>query len=88
LRRHVFETNGEQVEAGYQIGCPTLTFCAGFGVQFVHQIDDVEEASPPSLPDASAGNADGEVGLASAIRHGRLDQWRDDGSSPISTRLR
>ncbi len=58
----MFETNGEQVEAGYQIGCPTLTFCAGFGVQFVHQIDDVEEPAPSPFSDASAGNADGEMG--------------------------
>ena len=56
----------QEVEAGAQIGGPALQFGSGFGVELVHQIDDVEEPAPASGPDARPGNADGEVDFAGA----------------------
>jgi len=61
----------QEVEAGYQIGRPALTFCAGFSIELVHQIDHIEEPATPPFSDAGAGNADGEVGFAGS---GSADQ--------------
>ena len=56
----------QEVEAGDEIGRASLPFSARLGVQFVHQIDDVKEPASPSFSDTGTGNADGEVGFASA----------------------
>src|SRR5690606_17502697 len=37
---------------------------AGFGVQLVHQVHDVEEAAALATADAGPGDADGKVGFA------------------------
>ncbi len=54
----------QKVETGDQVGGSALAFSADFGVQLVHQIDDVEEPSAPAIPDAGASNTDGEMGFA------------------------
>ncbi len=56
----------QKVEAGDQVGCPALAFCAGFRVQLVHQVDDIEEPAPAPSPDAGSGDADGKMGFAGA----------------------
>ncbi len=56
----------QEVEAGDQIGGSALSLRAGFGIQFIHQVDDIEEPSAPAIPDAGAGDTDGEVGFAGA----------------------
>jgi len=49
-----------------QICRATLTFCAGLGVQFIHQVDDREEPSTTAISDTGPGDADGEMGFAGA----------------------
>lgn len=61
----------QEVETGYEIGRPTLTFRAGLSVELVYQVDHIEEPAPSSFSDAGAGNADCEVGFA---RAGSADQ--------------
>ena len=61
----------QEVEAGDEVGGSTLPFGPGFGIEFVHQIDHVEEPAPAPGPDAGACNADGKVGLAGS---GATDQ--------------
>jgi hypothetical protein len=48
------------------IGEPALTPVAGFGVEPVDQIDDVEEASAGTAANAGASDADRKVSLAGA----------------------
>lgn len=43
---------------------PSLATRATLGLEAVHQVDDVEEAAAGAIPDAGAGDRDGEVGLA------------------------
>jgi hypothetical protein len=52
----------KEVEAAEEIGCAALLAAAGFGIELVHEIDDVEE--PPSS--AGAHDADGKVRFARA----------------------
>lgn len=61
----------QEVEAGDQVRGPTLSFCPGFGVELVHQIDDVEEPSATAISDAGPGDTDGEMGLSGS---GAADQ--------------
>ena len=56
----------DEVEAAEQIGGAALAAIAGLGVELVHEVDDVEEASPGAAANAGAHDADGEVGLAGA----------------------
>ncbi len=51
----------QEIETGYQIGCPALAFCAGFSIQFVYEINDVEEVASPPFSDICLGNAGGEM---------------------------
>ena len=68
----------QEVEAGDQVGGSALAFCAGFGVELVDQIDDVEEPPAPAVSDAGPGDADGEMGLAgSGQANDRLPAFRD-----------
>ena len=53
----------QEVEPGDQVGSAALSFCAGFSIELVHQIDHIEEPATPSFSDAGAGNADREVGF-------------------------
>ncbi len=41
-----------------------MAFGAGFGIELVHEVDDVEESSATAVSHAGAGDADGEMGLA------------------------
>ena len=54
----------QEVEAGDQVGGPALAFSAGFRVELVDQIDDVEEPATAAVADAGARDADREMGLA------------------------
>ena len=54
----------QKVEAGEQVGGPALPLGAGFGVELVHQVDDVEEPPAAAVANAGPGDADGEMGLA------------------------
>ena len=63
----------QEVEAGDQVCGPALSFRARLGIEFVHQIDDVEEPAPAAVANAGAGNADGEMGLAGS---GAADQHK------------
>ena len=56
----------QEVEAGDEIGGSSLAFCAGLGIQFVHQVDHIEEPTPAALPDAGSSDADGKMGFAGA----------------------
>jgi hypothetical protein len=55
----------QEVEAGDQVRGPALSFGAGFGVELVHQVDDVEEPAPAAVSDTGTCDADREMGLAS-----------------------
>lgn len=55
----------QEVEAGDQVRGPALSFGAGFGVELVHQVDDVEEPAPAAVSDTGTRDADREMGLAS-----------------------
>lgn len=61
----------QEVEAGDQVCGPALPFGTSFCIELVHQIDDVEEPSPPAIANAGAGDADGEMSLAGS---GAADQ--------------
>ena len=61
----------QEVEAGDQVGGSPLSFCAGFRVQLVHQIDDIEEPSATPVSDAGPGEAHSEMGFAGS---GAADQ--------------
>lgn len=54
----------QEVEAGDQVRGAALAFGAGFGVELVDQIDDVEEPAATAVADAGTGNTDSEMGLA------------------------
>jgi len=41
-----------------------LAFCAGFGVQFIDQVDNIEEPSAATVSNAGPGDADSEMGFA------------------------
>jgi hypothetical protein len=53
------------------VGEPALPPGAGFAVELVDQVDDVEDAAADTAADAGAGDADSQVGLA---RAGAADQ--------------
>ena len=55
----------QEVEAGDQVRGPALSFGPGFGVELVHEVDDVEEPAPAAVSDTGARDADREMGLAS-----------------------
>jgi hypothetical protein len=55
----------QQVEAAQQIGHAPLAIGTGLGIDFVDEVDHVEEAPALSSPDTVARNADGEVRFAS-----------------------
>ena len=61
----------QEVEAGDQIGGPALSFGPGFGVELVHEVDDVEEPSTAAFSDTGARDADREMGLSGS---GAADQ--------------
>src|SRR5690606_39912446 len=54
----------QEVEAAQEIRGASLSVGAGFGVQLVHQVHDVEEAAALATADAGPGDADGKVGFA------------------------
>ena len=54
----------QEVEAGDQVRGAALAFGAGFGVELVHQIDDIEEPAAAAVANAGACDADSEMGLA------------------------
>lgn len=63
----------DKVTPGQQIGEPTLATVAGFGLEPVDQIDDVEVAGAGAVTDAAPRDGDGEMALAgagSADQHG------------------
>lgn len=58
------EREDQEVEATQQISGSPLAVGTGFGIELVHQVHDVEEASPLAAPDARPGDAHGKVGFA------------------------
>lgn len=54
----------DEVHAGEIIGHAALAAGAGFGLELVDEIDDVEEAAASTGTDACPGDRDGEMGLA------------------------
>jgi len=63
----------QEVEAGDQVCRSPLPFGAGFGVQLFQQIDDIEEPSAPTIPDADAGDADGTP-VGDAVHRLKMDK--------------
>ena len=61
----------QEVEAAEDVRHAPLTIGTRLGIELVDEIDDVEEPSPRTTPDAGAGDADGEMGFA---RAGTADQ--------------
>src|SRR5690606_10270944 len=61
----------QEVEAGDQVCGAALPFSPGFCVQFVDQVDDVEEPATAAVADAGARDADREMGLSGS---GAADQ--------------
>ena len=61
----------QEVQAGDQVGSASLPFCAGLGIELVHEVDDVEEPAPAAISDTGPGDTDGEMGLAGS---GAADQ--------------
>src|SRR5690606_35846520 len=61
----------QEVEPAEEIGDTALAVGAGFGVELVDQVDDIEEPAAGAVADAGAGDGDGEVGLAGS---GAADQ--------------
>jgi hypothetical protein len=57
-----------EVEAAETVGEAALVSVAGFAVEPVDQVDDVEEATAGAAPDGGAGDADSEMGFAGAGR--------------------
>ena len=55
----------QEVEAGDQVRGAALPFSAGFCVELVDEVDDVEEPAPAAVSDTGARDADREMGLAS-----------------------
>ena len=56
----------DEVAPGQLIGEPALAAGAGFGLEPVDQVDDVEEAAPGANADAGPRDGDGEMALAGA----------------------
>ena len=54
----------QEIETGDQIGGPALPVSARLGIQFVDQIDDIEEPSPGSVADTCPDDADSQMGFA------------------------
>lgn len=54
----------DEVHAGEIVGHAALAAGAGFGLELVDEIDDVEEAAASAGTDAGPGDRDGEMGLA------------------------
>src|SRR5690606_36715639 len=54
----------QEVEEAQEIRSASLSVGAGYGVQLVHQVHDVEEAAALATADAGPGDADGMVGFA------------------------
>lgn len=54
----------QEVEERGQVGGLPVPFGAGFSVQFVHQVDDIEEPTSSSDPAAGVYDVDGEMRLA------------------------
>ena len=54
----------QDVETAQEIRRASLSVGAGFGIQLVPQVHDVEEASPLATPDARPADAHGKVGFA------------------------
>jgi len=61
----------DEVHAGQIVRRAALLAAAGLGLKPIHQINDVEEATPGAAPDQRAGYGDGKVGLAGS---GAADQ--------------
>ena len=61
----------QEVEAGDQVRGPALAFGAGFGVELVDEVDDIEEPAAAAVANAGACDADSEMGLAGS---GSADQ--------------
>ena len=53
-----------EVHAGEPISHPAMALGAGFGLELVDQVDDVEEAATSAVADASPGDRDGEMSLS------------------------
>ena len=56
----------QEIQAAKQISGATLPVGAGFGIEFVEQIDDVEEPSSSAVTNTGAGDGNSEMGLAGA----------------------
>lgn len=54
----------QEVEAAQEIRSAPLAISAGFGVEFVHEVDDVEESAALATADAGPGHAHGKMGFA------------------------
>lgn len=62
----------DEVHAGEIVGHAALAAGAGFGLELVDEIDDVEEAAASAGADAGPGDRDGEMGLAGPGAAARL----------------
>jgi len=62
----------DEVTPDQQIGEPTLAADAGFGLEPVDQVDNIEEAGAGAVADAGPRDGDGKMALASA---GSADQY-------------
>ena len=60
----------DEVAPGQLIGEPALAAGAGFGLEPVDQVDDVEEAAPGAIADAGPRDGDGEMALAGSYENG------------------
>src|SRR5436305_6489787 len=56
----------DEVHAGQMLGEPSLPTVAGLGLEPVNEVDHVVEASSGAIADATSGDGDGQMGLASA----------------------
>lgn len=54
----------QEVEAAEQVCRAPLSVGAGFGIELVHQVHDIEEAPPFAASDAGPCDAHGKVGFA------------------------
>ena len=54
----------DEIDAGEIVRHAALAAAAALGLEAVHQVDDVEEAAAGAIPDAGAGDRDGEMRFA------------------------
>jgi hypothetical protein len=61
----------DEVETGHEVGEPSLSASPSFGLEAVHQVDGVEEATARAGPDAASRDGDRQMRLAGS---GAADQ--------------